>query len=74
MHTITNAAAKDHAAYCAAVASAQRRALHSYYDQHIIKDEAGTYLAIDEGDYGALTMALIDRIVHTVAGGLLDEH
>lgn len=72
MQIITNAAA-DHATYFAAVASAERRALHSYFDQHVVEDADLGYLAIDEGDYGALSQAMIDRIVYTAPGGILDE-
>ena len=72
MQTITNTAA-DHAAYFAAVACAERRALASYFDQHVIQDEDMGYLAIDEGDYGALSMGMIDRIVYTTPGALIDE-
>jgi hypothetical protein len=73
MQIISTNAAADHAAYFAAVAHAERRALHSYFDQHVIADENVGYIAIDEGDYGALPMALIDRIVHSVPGGMFDE-
>src|SRR3546814_5372307 len=38
MQIISNAAA-DNAAYFAAVACAERRALHSYFDQHVIQDD-----------------------------------
>ena len=33
----------------------------------------GRYVAIDEGDYDALPMTLIDRVVHTVPGRMSDE-
>src|SRR3546814_13079574 len=69
---ISNAAA-DNAAYFAAVACAERRALHSYFDQHVIQDDELGYLAIDEGDYGALGQPMIDRIVYTARGGMPDE-
>lgn len=71
--TSTNAGS-DTAAYLAAVACAERRALHSFFDQHVIEDEDIGYITIDEGDYGALPMTIIDRIVHSVPGGLLDEY
>jgi len=74
MQTITNAAAADNAAYFAAVACAERRALSSYFDQHVIEDEELGYLAVDEGDYGALSQPMIDRIVYTAQGGMLDEY
>lgn len=51
MQTITNIAAADqHAAYFAAVANAERRAMHSYFDQHVVEDDELGFLAIDEGD------------------------
>jgi hypothetical protein len=73
MQTASIVAVADTAAYLAAVACAERRALHSYFDQHVIEDESG-YIAIDEGDYNALPMTIIDRIVHTVPGGMHDEY
>ncbi|WP_337847872.1 hypothetical protein [Sphingomonas sp.] len=71
MQTITTAA--DNAAYFAAVAHAERRAMHSYFDQHVITDDELGYLAIDEGDYGALSLGIIERIVYSVPGGIIDE-
>lgn len=62
------------AAYVAALDTAHRRALHSCFNQHIIIDHEYGYIAIDEGDYGALTQRLSDRVVHTVQGKLLDEY
>ncbi|MFL0418522.1 hypothetical protein ACH0CP_13115 [Sphingomonas sp. 179-I 2A4 NHS] len=73
MQTNSTTAYNDTAAYLAALAFAERRALHSFFDQHVIEDEMKGYVAIDEGDYGALPMALIDRVVHTVPGGMSDE-
>jgi len=73
MQMITTAAAHN-AAYFAAVANATRRAHRSYFDQHVIDDTELGYLAIDEGDYGALSQAMIDRIVYTAPGGLIDEY
>lgn len=73
MQTISNIAIADTAAYLAAVACAEQRALHSFFDQHIVEDEDGRYLAIDEGDYNALPPRMIDRIVHTVPGAMHDE-
>lgn len=60
-------------AYVAALDTAYRRALHSCFNQHIITDYEHGFIAIDEGDYGALTQRLSDRVVHTVQGKLLDE-
>lgn len=73
MQIISTVAGTDTAAYLAAIACAERRALHSYFDQHVIEEEEG-YIAIDEGDYGALPMQIIDRVVHTVPGRLDDEY
>ncbi len=73
MQTISTVAVADTGAYLAALACAEGRALHSFFDQHVVEDEAGSYLAIDEGDYGALPMRIIDRIVHTIPGAMSDE-
>jgi len=59
--------------YFAALAVAERRALHSFFDQHIIEDNRLGYFALDEGDYNALPAHLAERVVHTVRGALLDE-
>ncbi|AOH87094.1 hypothetical protein AWL63_23215 (plasmid) [Sphingomonas panacis] len=74
MQIISTAAHADTANYLAALAFAERRAFHSYFDQHVIEDERGAYTAIDEGDYDALPMTLIDRVVHTVPGRMSDEY
>lgn len=68
----TNVAIMDTANYMAAIATAERRALHSFFDQHIIEED-GQYFSIDEGDYGALPMRIVDRVVYTVPGGMADE-
>jgi hypothetical protein len=73
MQLISTSAAADNAAFFMAVANAERRARHSYFDQHVIADVEADYITIDEGDYGALPMAMIDRIVHRVPGALIDE-
>ena len=59
--------------YFAALAVAERRALHSFFDQHIVEDRELGYFALDEGDYNALPAHLAARVVHTVHGALLDE-
>ena len=53
---------------------AERRALHSFFDQHVVEDEDLGYFALDEGDYNALPAHLASRVVHTVHGALLDEY
>lgn len=60
--------------YLAAIANAERRARYSPFDQHVIKDIEHGYIAIDEGDYPALPDHLIERIVYTLAGTLIDEY
>ena len=59
--------------YFEALAVAERRALHSYFDQHIVEDDDLGYFALDDGDYNALPAHLTNRVVHTVRGGMLDE-
>lgn len=59
--------------YFEALECAERRALHSYFDQHILEDNELGYIAVDEGDYNALPAALYSRVVHTVHGALLDD-
>lgn len=63
----------DPISYDAAVRAATIRAQHSFFDQHVIEDEFGCFLAIDEGDYNALPQDLIDRIVHSVPGMMADD-
>jgi hypothetical protein len=67
-------APSDTDAYLAAVANAERRARHSYYDQHVIRDGEAGYVVIDEGDHPPLPGWMIERVVHSVAGSLLDEY
>ena len=59
--------------YFAALAEAERRALHSFFDQHIIEDRELGYFALDEGDYNALPAHLAARVVHTIHGAMSDE-
>jgi hypothetical protein len=59
--------------YFAALAVAERRALHSFFDQHIVEDQKLGYFALDEGDYNALPAHLAARVVHTVHGAMSDE-
>ena len=59
--------------YFEALELAERRALHSYFDQHIVEDEELGYIALDEGDYCALPAHLATRVVHTIHGSMLDE-
>ena len=59
--------------YFAALAVAERRALHSFFDQHIVEDKHLGYFALDEGDYNALPAHLAARVVHTIHGAMSDE-
>lgn len=59
--------------YFEALETAERRALHSFFDQHVIEDDELGYIALDEGDYNALPAHLTARVVHTVHGAMLDE-
>lgn len=59
--------------YFAALAVAKRRALHSFFNQHIVEDRELGYFALDEGDYNALPAHLAARVVHTVHGAMSDE-
>jgi len=60
--------------YFEALAVAERRALHSFFDQHVVEDEDLGYFALDEGDYNALPAHLAGRVVHTVHGAMVDEY
>ena len=60
--------------YFEALAVAERRAQHSFFDQHVVEDEDLGYFALDEGDYNALPAHLAIRVVHTVHGAMLDEY
>ncbi len=59
--------------YFEALETAEKRALHSFFDQHVIEDDDQGYFALDEGDYNALPVHLLSRVVHTVHGGMLDD-
>jgi hypothetical protein len=63
----------DQAEYTAALDKAHMRACHSYFTQYVLIDPTGHYIAVDEGDYGALPSRLADRVIDAVPGGLSDE-
>ena len=65
--------AADQAAFVAALDQAHARSLHSYFTQYVLTDGEAGYIAVDEGDYGALPKALLDRVIDTVPGRLSDE-
>ena len=63
----------DQAAFVAALDQAHARSFHSYFTQYVLTDDEAGYIAVDEGDYGALPKAMLDRVIDTVAGRLSDE-
>ena len=65
--------AADQAAFVAALDQAHARSLHSYFTQYVLTDDEAGYIAVDEGDYGALPKAMLDRVIDTVPGRLSDE-
>ena len=67
--TISN----DQAAYVAALDRAHARSYHSYFNQHVLTDTEAGYITIDEGDYGALSAQLAERVIETVPSKLCDE-
>ena len=77
MHASSNIARggfqTDQAAFVAALDQAHARAFHSYFTQYVLVDGERGYIAVDEGDYGALPKAMLDRVVDTVPGKLNDE-
>lgn len=74
MNMLSTITASQPTTYQAAIATAARRAAHSYFDQHILTDAERGYITIDEGDYGALPDHIVERIVMTVPGVLTDEY
>lgn len=65
--------AADQAAFVAALDQAHARSFHSYFTQYVLTDDEAGYIAVDEGDYGALSKAMLDRVIDTVPGRLSDE-
>ena len=63
----------DQAAFVAALDQAHARSFHSYFTQYVLTDDEVGYIAVDEGDYGALPKAMLDRVIDTVPGRLSDE-
>ena len=69
----TEAGAANHEAYLTAYSSAELRALHSFFPQHILYDLDNGYRSIDKGDYGTLPPHIIDQIINTVPAAISDE-
>lgn len=63
----------DQEALVAALDQAHARSYHSYFTQYVLTDNEAGYIAVDEGDYGALPRALQDRVIDTVPSRLSDE-
>ena len=63
----------DQAAFVAALDQAHARSFHSYFTQYVLTDDEAGYIAVDEGDYGALPKVMLDRVIDTVPGRLSDE-
>ena len=63
----------DQTAYLVALDRAHARSYHSYFNQFVLTDDEAGFIAVDEGDYGALAPRLYDRIVETVPSKLCDE-
>ena len=61
-------------AFNEAVRRAEQRSYHTYFDTHVIAEDDGTYATLDEGDYGALPIQVIDRIYYTAQGRMSDEY
>ena len=63
----------DQVAFVAALDQAHARSFHSYFTQYVLTDEERGYIAVDEGDYGALPTGMQDRVIDTVPSKLSDE-
>ena len=63
----------DQVAFVAALDQAHARSFHSYFTQYVLTDDEAGYIAIDEGDYGALPAGMLDRVIDTVPSKLSDE-
>lgn len=63
----------DQVAFVAALDQAHARSFHSYFTQYVLTDDEAGYIAVDEGDYGALPAGMLDRVIDTVTSKLSDE-
>jgi len=63
----------DQEAFVAALDRAHARSYHSYFTQYVLTDNEAGYIAVDEGDYGALPKAVQDRVIDIVPSRLSDE-
>ena len=77
MHISSNtdyaASGTDRTAFTAALDQAHARSYHSYFTQYVLTDDEAGYIAVDEGDYGALPAGMLDRVIDTVPSKLSDE-
>ena len=74
MATLLEASITGEMAFNEAVRRAEQRSYHSYFDTHVVGETDGSYATIDEGDYGALPMQVIDRIYYTAQGRMGDDY
>jgi hypothetical protein len=74
MATRLEASITGEMAFNEAVRRAEQRSDHSFFDTHVVEEPDGSYITLDEGDYGALPMQVIDRINYTAQGRLADEY
>ncbi|WP_060979547.1 MULTISPECIES: hypothetical protein [Pseudomonadota] len=63
----------DQLAFVAALDQAHARSFHSYFTQYVLTDDEAGYIAVDEGDYGALPAGMLDRVIDTIPSKLSDE-
>lgn len=70
---ISNDFNAEQEAFMAALDTANSRAFHSYFTQYILADDEAGYIAIDEGDYGALPAHLLARVIEAVPSRFIDE-
>lgn len=56
------------------ILEAEKRSYHSFFDIHVIENDEGSYSLIEEGDYGALPLHIIDNIVFTADAKMSDDY
>jgi hypothetical protein len=74
MASLLEASITPEMAFNEAVRRAEQRSYHTYFDTHVVEEADGSYLTLDEGDYGRLPMQVIDRITYTAQGRMADEY
>lgn len=74
MASLLEATITGEMAFNEAVRRAEQRSYHTYFDTHVVEEADGSYVTLDEADYGQLPMQVIDRIYYTAQGRLSDEY